>query len=81
MNMWLLLMHPLLGTWPTTQSCAQTGNRTGDPLVRRPALNPLSHTSQARIVSYGRFIKVLHQIISTGELNRMHILKVSFEEL
>ena len=46
--MWLPLMHPLLGTWPTTQACALTGNRTSDPLVLRPALNPLSYTSQGR---------------------------------
>ena len=26
--------------------CPSTGNQTSDPLVRRPALNPLSHTSQ-----------------------------------
>ena len=45
-NVWLLLENPLLGTWPTTQACALTGNRTGDPLVLRLALNPLSHTSQ-----------------------------------
>ena len=45
-NVWLPLMHPHLGTWPTTQACALTGNQTGDPLVRRPELNPLSHTSQ-----------------------------------
>ena len=37
---------PLLGIGPSTQACALTGNRTGDPLVHRPALNPLSHTSQ-----------------------------------
>ena len=28
--------------WPTTLACALTGNRTGNPLVRRPVLNPLS---------------------------------------
>ena len=33
-------------TWPAVQACALTGNRTGDPLVHRPALNPLSHTRQ-----------------------------------
>ena len=44
-NMWLPLMCPLLGTWPATQACALTGNRTGDPLLCRLALNPLSHTS------------------------------------
>ena len=45
-SVWLPLVHPLLGTWPTTQVCTLTGNWTGDPLVRRPVLNPLSHTSQ-----------------------------------
>ena len=46
-NVWLLLTH-LLGTWPTTQACALTGNPTSDPLICRPALNPLSHTSQGQ---------------------------------
>ena len=41
------LTHPLLGTWPATQACALTGNGTGDPLVHRPALNPLSDTNQS----------------------------------
>ena len=45
-NVWLPLMQPLLGTWSTTQACALTGNQTDDPLVFRPALNPLSHSSQ-----------------------------------
>ena len=45
-NVWLSLVRPLLGTWLATQASALTGNRTSDPLVRRLALNPLSHTSQ-----------------------------------
>ena len=45
-NVWLPLACPLLGTWPTTQACALTGNQTCDPLVHRPTLNLLSHTSQ-----------------------------------
>ena len=44
--MWLPLTRPLLGTWPATEACALTGNRSSDPLVHRPVLNPLSHTSQ-----------------------------------
>ena len=40
------LTHPQLGTWLTVQACALNGNLTSDPLVHRPALNPLSHTSQ-----------------------------------
>ena len=47
-DMWLLLTHSLLGTWPMIQSCALTGNQMGDPLVRRLALNPLSYTSQGK---------------------------------
>ena len=36
--MWLPLTWPLLGTWPTNQTCALTGNWnwTRDPLVGRP---------------------------------------------
>ena len=45
-NVWLPFTRPLLGTWPTTQACTLTGNRTGNPLVCRLALSPLSHTSQ-----------------------------------
>ena len=37
---------PSLGTWPTSQACALTGNRTDDPLVHRLVLSPLNHTSQ-----------------------------------
>ena len=47
-NVWLPLMHPLLGTWPETQACALTGNQTGNPLVSKLALNPLSHTNQGK---------------------------------
>ena len=45
-NVWLPLTHPLLGTWPTTQPCALTGDQASDPLVHRLVLNPLSHFSQ-----------------------------------
>ena len=45
-NVWLPLEHSLLETWPATQACALTGNQTGNPLVHRPALSPLSHTIQ-----------------------------------
>ena len=45
-NVWLPLACPLMGTWPATQACTLTGNPTGGPLVHRPALNPLNHTSK-----------------------------------
>ena len=45
-NVWLPFTNPQLGTWPATQACALNGNQTSDPLVHRPALSPLNHTSQ-----------------------------------
>ena len=45
-NVLLLVACLLLGTWLATQACALTGNQTSDSLVRGPALNLLSHTSQ-----------------------------------
>ena len=45
-NVWLPLTRPPSGTWPAIQACALTENRTSDPLLHRPVLNPLSHTSQ-----------------------------------
>ena len=48
-NVWLPLACPLLGTWPTTQAYALTGNQTVDPLIHKLVLNPLSHTSQGMI--------------------------------
>ena len=44
--MWLSLAHPLLGTWLETQAATLTWTQTGDLSVCRPALDPLSHTSQ-----------------------------------
>ena len=49
-NVWLPHTRPLLGTWLTTQACALTGNRTSNPLVHRPVLNPLLHTSQVILI-------------------------------
>ena len=61
--MWLPLACSRLGTWPATQACALTGNQTGDLLVRRPALNPLSHTSQGSV------------LISNTNTNRYNLYK------
>ena len=33
-NVWLPLAWPALGTWPTNQACALTGNQTSDPLAQ-----------------------------------------------
>ena len=54
-NVWLPLSCPLLGTWPTIQASTLTGNRTGDPLVCRPARSSLSNTSQGDGKSFNVF--------------------------
>ena len=61
-----LLCAPQMGTWLATQECALTGNRTSDPLVRRPALNPLSYTSQGKLKYF--LISLLCQIKTLGVL-------------
>ena len=53
-----LLSTPLLGTWPTTQARTLTGNRTHNPLVHRPALNPLSHTSQGLRLLFNKLLEL-----------------------
>ena len=42
-NVWFPLTPP--PHWTATQACALTRNQTGNPLVCRPKLNPLNHTS------------------------------------
>ena len=55
----LPLTRPQVGTWPTTQACALTGNQTSDLSVHRPALNPLSHTSQGKVIYFILHMKKL----------------------
>ena len=55
-NVWFPLARPLLRTWPATQACALTGNRTGSPLLRSSMLSPLSHTSEAHFWIFKNFV-------------------------
>ena len=52
---WMPFACPQLGTWPATQACAQTRNRTINLLVHKLMLNPLSHISQGKF-----YLNVLH---------------------
>ena len=71
-NVWLPLLHPLLGTWPTNQARALTGNRASNPFVLRPSLRPLSQTHQGSkvhflidfytVVMYSEVFQLLGQI-------------------
>ena len=78
--MWLPLEHPVLGTGPAIQACALTGNRTGDPLVRTPVLNPLSHTSQGEAENLNALLitmtetipSLISQVASYTPLGRGH---------
>ena len=49
-NVWLPLICSLLRTWPATQACALTGNRTSDPSDRRPGS---SHEPQQPVQDSG----------------------------
>ena len=66
-NVWLPLTHSQLGTWPTTQACALTGNRTGYPFIRRLALNPLSYAIFLLLLERGeRREKNINWILNLG---------------
>ena len=67
-SVWLLLAQPQLGTWPATQACAQTGNRTGDPLVHRPALNPLNYLSQGYFIVFDAIVNGIVFFISFSDV-------------
>ena len=43
---WLPVVHPQLGTWPTTQACALARNQSGDLSVCRTMPNPLGSISE-----------------------------------
>ena len=73
-NVWLPLVHPLLGTWPATQACVLTRNGTSDPLVRRRVLNPLSHTSQG---SMGTFMGIDISAVVFSFGNKIQISSMS----
>ena len=53
MDVWLPLVHASTRAEPTTQACAPTRNRTGDPLLRRRTASPLSHPGQGSNSSSG----------------------------
>ena len=76
-NVWLPLACPLLGTWPTIQTCALTGNGTSNPLVHRPELSPLSHTSQGTL--YTNLIKAV--FFSLTKKNHLEVRKFRYDFL
>ena len=69
----LPLTHPQLGTRPATQACTLAGNRTGNLLVHRPALNPLSHTSQGAQIQLFKFIIFFKPSARTHYASRLRV--------
>ena len=65
----LPLAWPQPGTWPKTQACALTGNQTSNHWVHRPALNPLSHTSQGKKQKTEILNEPLHTLCHVLSLN------------
>ena len=62
----LPLIYPLpTGNLALNPGTCPTGNQSSDPSVRRPALNPLSHTSQGLTKSY----RYLHIFIYYNHLH------------
>ena len=66
-------VSPPSETQPATQACALTGNWTGDPLVRRPALNPLSHTNQGLMVDV---LKRMTELTNKNFIKKFHLRKM-----
>ena len=56
---YLPVTHPQLRTWPANQTCALTGNRTGNLLVYRLVLSPLSYSSQGSPFLFIRIVFVV----------------------
>ena len=56
-SVWLPLIHSPLETWPATQACALTGNRTNYSLVHRLVLNPLDLYRPGSTYNFRYFIR------------------------
>ena len=59
LNVWLPLTCTPLGTWPTTQACALTGNWTGDLLACSPCSIHWATPARARIIMFYLYTSLL----------------------
>ena len=80
-NVWLPFPCPQLGTWPATQECALTGNRTSNPLVCRPMLNPLSYISQGYLVIFNQMSDITNFMVLGFFFNYIYQWQISSLEL
>ena len=70
----LLLECSQLGTWPTTQAYALTGNQTSNLLVCRPTHSPINHTVRTMII----FIFSEYVMICVLTILHCLVLKMSY---
>ena len=77
--MWLSLARPLVGTWPATQACALTGNRTRERVSQASAHSAGPRTSQGYMVIIYRVLKRIPEVtpphssvMGTTTLNYLH---------
>ena len=64
-------------TWSTIQLCALTRNWTGNPLVCKLTLNPLSHTSQGHLLLSNAWLKSREfNVLFLASLNQLIFLIV-----
>ena len=62
-----LLHGPPMGTWPATQTCALTGNQTGDPLVCSPS--SIHWATPARALIFFTSLKCHLQLHNCSDIN------------
>ena len=53
-NVWLPLVHPLLGAWPATQACAPTGN----PFGSQAGTQSTEPQQQGHVVVFSQFTQL-----------------------
>ena len=55
-NVWLPLICPLLGTWPSAQAYALTGNRTSDPLRSQADAQPTEPHQPGQVMTFNNLL-------------------------
>ena len=81
-DVYLPLAHPLLGTWPTTQACALTGNQTRRPFgsqagaqspePHRPGIKTILTRNRSTVIQLRKLIEII--LLKPTDLS--HILSV-----
>ena len=51
-HLWLPLVDPQVGTWPTAQTYTVTRSQTSNLMICKLTLSPLSHTSQSNSILF-----------------------------